>query len=154
RRLPRSRGHRVSARATRSVTQFDRAAMHQAEPLWRLVIGQLRTHPSASHPSGQDRPRIRWGLWEPDLLGQRPTPAEISDGGGTDWSRALADLWRERLREPCRNIRGSGWRHPSLWPLQICVEYGLEPIELRLEREVIRTARALSDAIARADCEA
>jgi hypothetical protein len=41
-----------------------------------------------------------------------------------------------------------------LWPFESCQEHGLEPIELRLERELTRAARALSDAITRSEDDA
>jgi hypothetical protein len=124
------------------------------EPLWRLVLERLATHSSASNPSGQDRARIRWVLWELYLLGERPTAAEIRAARPTDWSRAVAELWQERLREPCRNVRGSGWRYPFLWPFESCVEHGLDPIEVRLERELTRVSRVLSNAITRGEDDA
>jgi hypothetical protein len=120
-----------------------------AEPLWKLVIQRVRESRLAPEigPRGRDRARVRWVLWELYLLGERPTPTELQGEQPTSWSRDVAVLWRERLREPCRNVEGRGWRYPFFCPFKLCEEHGLEPVELRLERELTKAARAYCDAI-------
>jgi hypothetical protein len=120
--------------------------------LWRLVVAWMRSPGGVTaEPGARDAPFVRQLLWELYMLGERPTTAEVRVAGGVDghptaWSRAVAKLWAERLRDPTRQMRRKYWHYFAI-PNALVEERGLESLAARLAHELELAAREYAAAI-------
>ena len=121
--------------------------------LWELTLDRVRKTPTMQAPWGIDRARARRLLWELYLLGERASAAEIRSAAGvsgkpTAWSRALGDLWSERLRAPFRNVREvGGWAYPFVMPHLVVEEEGLTSIQDRLRNQLVAAVEAYAETL-------
>jgi hypothetical protein len=129
---------------------------HAVTELWREAIRWMRSGGMTTEPwpKGRDRARVRMLLWELYLLGERPTPEEIRIAGGRDgkattWSRAVADLWRDRTSSPLQIPFGDqSFRHPFIIPALEIEKNGLDSIESRLAAQVVSATERYEEALA------